>query len=208
MGKFSRWSGVFRSERRASRAAGRREEASASSIAVFDRKMRKTAANPKDFVRKCLAYSFLKMPQIVVQSRTLSLPAEMERTSEWFNLRIPESDYITEQTIAWKKDHKHPLNIYVFWSPGGEDMKERYLLEHWQFRLLQKSNAPLQKVDVRALYNKFVIMFRSLAMCTKILPGYKAYRAQIPTSPAKLVHTITPTVLTAAFPFGSAKPEK
>ena len=153
-----------------------------------------------------LAYSFLKMPQIIVQNRTLSLPSEMERSSEWFNLRIPEIHEIHEQTIGWKKDQRHPLYVYIYWTPGPEN--EKYLLEVWQCSFVAAKQSAVQRTNVQALYTQFVILFRSLLLNAKLLPAYKAFRAQVPTSSAKLIHQISPNKLSAAFPFGTVKPEK
>ncbi len=100
------------------------------------------------------------------------------------------------------------MNIFLFFAEGQDASEERFLLEHWQCTYTQKSNTILQGSDFKALFNKFVIMFRSVFMYLKVLPAYRVFRSLSPASSGKVVHQISPGVVTTAFPFGPTKPEK
>lgn len=89
--------------------------------------------------------------------------------TDWFSIRSAELPWISELVQAWKKDQKTPMNIFIFYeAPSESQPQERVLLEHWQCVYAQKSNTILQGSDVKALYNKFVIMFRSLYIYLKV----------------------------------------
>jgi hypothetical protein len=120
------------------------------------------------------AYTFLKLPQLVLQNRHVHAvePAvaasEPTKMTDWFSIRCAELPWISELVQAWKKDQKLPMNIFIFCDAPVE-AGERVLLEHWQCVYTQKSNTILQGSDVKALYNKFVIMFRSLYIYLKVI---------------------------------------
>ena len=157
----------------------------------------------------------MKLPQLVLQNRCARGEAaeagsgeDGPKTTDWFNVRCLELPWIAELAQPWKKDQKAPMNIFVYYSEAPDVSQERYLLEHWQCSYIQKSNTILQGSDVKALYNKFVIMFRSLLVYLKVLPAYRVFRSLSPTASAKIVPQVSSAMLTTSFPFGATKPEK
>eukprot|EP01119_Soliformovum_irregulare_P020976 TRINITY_DN6870_c0_g1_i1.p1 TRINITY_DN6870_c0_g1~~TRINITY_DN6870_c0_g1_i1.p1 ORF type:complete len:453 (+),score=33.39 TRINITY_DN6870_c0_g1_i1:119-1477(+) len=120
----------------------------------------------ENIVREC----FVKVAQLVVQSRASNHSNGKFSISKWFNVEIEDAHKITEEMKPWRTNIYTPFYLDIFLNVNNK----KHLVEQW--KMTHEASTSSAVTEIPTLYKKLVVMIRSLYTFLRVSPAYKLFR--------------------------------